>query len=41
MILRRRADYQEQYISEIQAERSLQRTEIFVGAIQTQGGETR
>lgn len=39
LMLRQRADYEEQYVAAIQAERAVRRTRELVGAIQTQGGE--
>ena len=38
-ILRERADYTTDHVSEVRAARAVERTEDFLGAIRSQGGE--
>lgn len=39
LMFRQRADYEDQYVTEIQAQRALRRTREFLDAIYTEGGE--
>lgn len=39
LMLRQQADYEDQYVTEVQAQRALRRTRDFLETIRTQGGE--